>query len=1737
MNKVQSLISGLLGALIVLVISLVLESRLGYTWTTFAGVLMTGVVASFLLDDLAFVFRHPALVGCWFGYPLRCKAYLYVLWSFVNTPWEWPVVIGALIVNFCDFIGLFTITAIRFAEHLNWVDPRVIAPVPHRRVQQLRNDDRFYGDDEFRPPRSMADLMHEFRAQASPVKVRHVEDQKYIVSSIGQLKSGDGWNVLVDRDVERRPLRPVVARQYPCSFQRIKKLYRKSRAIVCREYNLPPDVRLERISSRRVSKERKMWSASVNRERDLKEFQRQALSYEMSFMVKLVEDLSMMMYHMSRPGRVAKIAAIMGFVKMRLSGSLVEEMQSELSKLVPSGWQAQAEPIGEDDWTATMRGFVDKYDVVKGAPFFKKVFRFLSLAIGLSIFSKLGGGATVAKLIPMDSEVAKIGANAPDFIHAIMDLVVFFCERGQQCFRSGSLEPIFHSGDRYTEWCKDAKDLKDKSQFLSNPAVVGMDPFEYHERLNHTIEKGEAIVKHTRATGYFYRKLVDSLLADLKLIKADVLTKRYCQSERPAPFGVLVHGKSSVAKSNFSYMLFQLYGKIRGLRTDDVYRYVRNPMEDFWTNFESFMWCVHMDDIARLKPAKAPQGDPTMNETLSVMNNVPFVPSQASLEDKGRTPVRPELVIATTNIEHMNVNAYFAEPFAIQRRFPWIINIRPKPEYAKGDMIDSARLPETQPGELPNFWIITVRVVHQPETPGYPGTIKDHCQFTEINDFVEWYGQEIRKHHGIQLKADRSNQVVRDIELCSITCRPKESCDCPCCIKLEPQALPEIVHRTFFVICAAVEHWYYWVVAYCTLTILFYTSLYITVALWGAAGFVLVMMRQMMVSASMKWAIAKRSMYYLGQRVKARLQTNQVLLAMAAGLVGCAATYAFVRRMYTLSLEAQGTTASALGGTRPVPVGDERPNPWYKENFVLHPRDIAPAACGYKAMDPVALDQLIGANCFSIMVLQSDGKAIPVKMLGLEGDLFVTVNHAFPESKHRVEVRGQPDQISGGHSFTISESGLYRFPERDVVFLRIPSMPRVRKISPLFAEIPVRGGTYVGRYIMRQDDHNLFINPVEKIEPQGVIESEFGRQESFMCVARTRTENGMCGAPLVADTYFGPMIVGIHNFGDKKGTNRAVSTALTVEDIRRARQHFKVMISAAEIELSSEERKVSVGELNPKSPFRWIPQGLALVYGSLDLPRATMRSMVRESPICRSVMDTMGYAIEYGRPFVRGWEPLRNALVDIVDKPLLADPDIVDRVKRERVVDILRKLPVSELQIIEKYDVFTAVNGAAGVSYVDKINRNTSAGFPFNCRKSLFMTELPAEDGLSNPVEFNPEIEKRVAWMIERYKNGQMANPVFQACLKDEALPFEKIDAKKTRVFTGGPVDFTIVGRMYLLSFVRLVQRNRYAFSCAVGTVAQSREWHDMRTFLVQHGEDRIIAGDYSRFDRSVDPIWQSAAWYVIKAVVLIARAYTLGIVSAIEVQGVTVESLITLLDRVYECPEMQEFILVLEGIEADTLHPLVNFFGDLCRLFGIIPSGHFLTVILNSIVNELYLRYSFEVLREGPQVFVDCVALQTYGDDNIMGVSVLVPWFNHTAISGVLASIGLKYTMADKGAESVPYIHIDRASFLKRKWVMDEDFGFYVCPLDRSSIGKMLTVWTYSKTICPQAQAVAVISTAGREYAWYGRKEFERRAAELKTVVRECHLESYVEESTFPSFDSLVEDFERNSGGLKAGA
>jgi hypothetical protein len=135
---------------------------------------------------------------------------------------------------------------------------------------------------------------------------------------------------------------------------------------------------------------------------------------------------------------------------------------------------------------------------------------------------------------------------------------------------------------------------------------------------------------------------------------------------------------------------------------------------------------------------------------------------------------------------------------------------------------------------------------------------------------------------------------------------------------------------------------------------------------------------------------------------------------------------------------------------------------------------------------------------------------------------------------------------------------------------------------------------------------------------------------------------------------------------------------------------------------------------------------------------------------------------------------------------------------------------------------------------------------------------------------------------------------------------------------------------------------------------------------------------------------------------------------------------------------------------------------------------------------------------------FADNVRLGTYGDDNAMSVKKHCSWYTHTSCQKEFEKLDIGYTMADKDAESLPYIGIEAISFLKRKFEMHPDLNKIVAPIEEDSILKRFH-WVKKPTESPLSfgeQFGAYTDGAMRDYYLYGREAYNDFLAKLKDIV-----------------------------------
>lgn len=1382
--------------------------------------------------------------------------------------------------------------------------------------------------------------------------------------------------------------------------------------------------------------------------------------------------------------------------------------------------EVQALDVGEA--LRTLRGLFDGATSVQESPLARKFVSLYSYMLTQGYLRQFGLELNDDDYSKMEQKaLLSAYSSKKGFYVCLIDTVLFICERFHEFSVTRNISSFIHSGAAYTKWLTEADRILNLAPFTGNLKAHGTSYFSYLADLRELCEQGTAIAKYLGSASGVEATLVRRKLASLQLLSNTEITRRAAGRERSAPMGVLVYGHSSVAKSSFTKMLFNYYGGLFDLETEDDFRYVRNPMDEYWSNFDTSKWCIQLDDIAFKLPSKSTDVDPTLQDLLNVVNNVPYVPPQAALEDKGKTPVMAELVLATSNSETLNAQEYFWCPLAVRRRLPYVVNVVPKEEYLheNGVFIDPLKIPEAE--GFPDLWIITVRkLVPVMEGGRERATLQDVAVFDNTKEFLTHFGRACRQHKANQERSMAADKKMGDMKVCKKCCAPLPH---DACIEVQSLDVSAWLIITLF---STVFHWI-------LSLMLMYGVLDYMARRRGLIGLAFRLVQYLDNPGSI--------MAFYGRYADGSKQVTQTIcrtLGVLSLLLGTYYVYSSQPEMDKKSTKptptelekdkkpeiteaktettptepelrvAEGAVQGNMFGTTEDQLQKESTqNVWYNPNVELTKFDVPQASASLAGASPEQVRDLFARNCVYLEIrVPGDNVARHMRAVFLRGHQCVTNGHAFKAGAEQFTVKLiQSSPVAGmtaNITFDIKRRDISFDSQSDVCMFDVDCVPPFKDISKFWCTTEIAPSSALG--LVREQSGSVTFHSVYALERHNSLHVEElgGYYDIHMGVSTRETEMGMCGSLYVAMTPRGPIVIGLHMLGNGSRLGIVSVTLSMLERIASAPMLEKrpyVQCGYAP-NMKCAKRTMVLGPLHYKSMFRYFEKGTARVYGTFTGFRPKPKSAVCATPFQEVMLKHYNVEVNHGAPVMKGWLPWRKNVIEMVQPNVTYDRLTLRKAREGYLKDVLTELPEGWQKELVVLSDKAAVNGLPGVKYIDRMNLDTSMGFPWNTTKTEFIHSAATEEE-PEAVDFEPEVWERVHAIEESYKQGVLVHPVFTGHLKDEAVTLAKVHAAKTRLFTGAPCDWSIVVRKYLLSFVRLVQKNKFVFEAGPGVVCQSTEWGKIRDWLVVHGLDQMIAGDYGKFDKRM-----------LADFILAAFADIVGVHRAAGFDD--------------------EHCRILMCIGEDLAFSVCNINGDLVQFFGTNPSGHPLTVIVNSIVNSLYMRYAYCVLNPAAEVdsFRSNVRLFTYGDDNVSGISKSTPWYNHTAIQAEFAKIGVEYTMADKQAESVPYIHIDDVSFLKRKWVWNDEVQAWMAPLEEASMIKSLTMWVPSKSDDQYKHMVDVVTSACREYFFYGREKYEEKRAFFSSVLRVEPFCFYVKDSTFPAYDSLVEKFHRAS-------
>lgn len=1376
-----------------------------------------------------------------------------------------------------------------------------------------------------------------------------------------------------------------------------------------------------------------------------------------------------------------------------VDGTLTSHVSKLFNVLCESLW-------GELDTLEVQGSFRDaitNWERMSDSIMLLKLREFMSFCMTFGTLEYFGLPESTASIVYGEFKATKKHKALSSFALAFCDVAEFVFSRLCVCFESKTLGPLFHSADDYAKWHDDCAKIMEWNLMLGQDCTIR--PFsdqEFQFLCEESIKKGEEYINFAKNKE---RKDLNQLVSRVRLVYGDFMTAEIVGRPREAPFSVLLSGDSSIGKTSIQRILVSTFASLAGLQDDPRFFYTRDPTDDFMSGFKSYMWYILMDDVATTAPSKLNQVDPGVAELFRYVQNIPCTANMADLNEKGKIAIRPEFIIATTNAPTLNAEHMFTCPSAARRRLPWRItpSVRPEFQVEGSTMLDPSKC-VTLPGDYPDFWTFKIEEIGAlPNRNPVTGALNTGAKETVLHESIslevmlDWFVEKAKAHRAKEKALKATSVTMGQIVKCE---HHKPLKMCSSCSRLETQSN--------VIVSASVSA---------------LTTIGLLVWLWSCIMYKLrdhKMIKWFLFGQNFKFPSLSLSrplesvtfptrldIVNAGQRAADTMKENKKA-AVFSVILGALAIWKLAKK---------NSPDSQIKFVKPVKEDEREKTKWVVEIPVFDRCNILPQSVSTKARPKEDVLKQIGRNVAQVTF--TDGKKEWSSNCFFLGGFDVAINTHV--------LKALPDVTTAKflfyHKYThIGKNTTMPFDKRsflfdsrilnDVSLIRIEEFGIFPSVKGLFAK-NILTGRFNGTYLTRSKDGEIVETELLQVEHR-MRQNDDGCGDIvdfsvYQGTVRENTLKGMCGSPLILETSAGIVIGGIHSLGGT--SNIACASSLPFTLIPRDRQFDVGSCNMGEkldsqMQLNDNKFLQDPVEIEPilrqRDPLAYRSKGLGEVFGSLKTGPSRPKSKVKSSYV-RTFFESKGMSTSCIAPVfsARCWH---KGLDDMMSDDILISSGEANFVANSIARDFIKSMTYAQKNLIEFYDYDTAINGADGINGVDKLDFNTSTGFPMKKVKKKIFTQLP-----SGKYSVPKEVIVACDRIHDNLKKKIRSQVIFSASLKDEPREEEKVKEHSIRIFMSAPMPYCIVMRQYYLSLCRVIQRSPLQFETAVGINAHSEQWDKLANHLLEFSGDYIV-GDHSKYDKRMLAMY---IYNMFKVAIII-------IMHCMEETGkINYEERDEIEDR-------------LHLLAIDTAYAFIDFNGTLVSFLKNHASGHILTVIINSFANSGYIRMAYRrVVKDDPNLllFQERVRVVTYGDDFIAAVKPEIKHFNFKTMKGAMSTFGVKITPAVKTAEDYEFLSITEIDFLKRRFVYSDDLNRWVGPLDPKSINKSLLISVRSESITEQEQAVYTMMSACQESFFHGEEFFNNMRNNIFECIDYYDLHYLVRSHNFPTYQDFI--------------
>lgn len=657
----------------------------------------------------------------------------------------------------------------------------------------------------------------------------------------------------------------------------------------------------------------------------------------------------------------------------------------------------------------------------------------------------------------------------------------------------------------------------------------------------------------------------------------------------------------------------------------------------------------------------------------------------------------------------------------------------------------------------------------------------------------------------------------------------------------------------------------------------------------------------------------------------------------------------------------------------------------------------------------------------------------------------------------------------------------YKIPNKDLMVYYanvVGDKPDIRKFLPE-KDVEI---DQVCHYIYRENTGNLVVGDKNiRLQRRSIASTDHRtgvryESEGYGYISNHTFGPGSCCTIFLTNTK-NPYI---HSFHVAGKDHYGATNQLTASELDSIRLHFasrkSTLLLAHSGEMNVSRVKEFTIDVKPtkNSPLLQLDEDSAFeYYGTINTPVTRFTHSVHKTIICDAVCNEFGVQLNHKPPPQGGTWKHHLACLKNTTNPNQGFPmELVERAVDDyynSVKDTLKVLAAGA----KPMTLDETVNGVPEFRGLEKMNRKTSAGFPYFKAKNKICPIV------EDKMVLTEEIVDNYNQAVNIWRKGERTYEIFHQSLKDEPV---KLSKEVARTFQCSNMNLSLGLRQYFLPVLIPMIQMPEVFELAVGCNAEGPEWDALIKSIAKFGEDRIVAGDYKNYDQKMSSQVLAAAF----------RIY---------------------IDMAREIGYSDEDITVMRTLATEVLFPVIHMNGDIFKIFGSMTSGNSLTTIGNCTCNSLLHRIVFFGLASSlgyrVETFKEVCSLMTYGDDCADSVKPGYDWFNHTNRQNFFAQYNIAYTMAVKDKDSVPFIHISELSFLKRTPRYDEELDMILGPLDETSIFKSLQFITKSQLL-PEESAAVNMDNALAAWFYHGREVYAKRSLVAFKILEDYDLIPY---------------------------